>query len=478
MGMLAFKPENAHRVAVDGRDLLFHIPTTSLFEIDGLDSSLLDLFAEQGEVSEQDVRARFDGQADPATVAERLKAFLDLDIVSDGRPAKPERPPVRIENFPLTTIVLNVNTGCNLSCTYCYKEDLDTPSRGRKMAFETAVKSIELLLKESPDRDSYNIVFFGGEPLSNLGLIRAVVDYANERFGDLGKKIDFTLTTNATLLNEEIVEWMDHHRFGLTVSMDGPKALHDKNRKTVGGKGSYDIVAEKARMLLSRYRSRPIGARVTLTHGVTDVVTIWDHLKNGIGFHEVGFSPVTSGDLTAFNLTGDELSAVFDNMKMLGRHYLDAALEGENIGFSNMHQLMTDLWEGRSKALPCGAGIGMLAVDHEGGLNLCHRFTGSDMERYGSVDDGIAREPLARFIEDRADRSHKGCATCRIRNICAGGCYHESYAHFSDPLSPTYHYCDLMRDWVDFGIGAYGQLIARNPGFFTDHILPRRAFGK
>jgi uncharacterized protein len=474
MGHLAFQPQNAHRVTVEGRDLLFHVPTTSLFELDPLDGEVLGLFAEKGRVLPEDVIARFPHR-EPDEIATRIKGLLDLEIVTDGRPPSPERPPIRIENFPLTTIVLNVNTGCNLACSYCYKEDLDTPSKGRKMAFETAVKSIDLLLGESPDRDSYNIVFFGGEPLSNLPLIRDVVAHAGPRFAALGKTVNFTLTTNATLLTEEIVDWLDAHRFGLTVSMDGPKALHDLNRKTVGGKGSYDLVAAKARMLLSRYRSRPVGARVTLTAGVTAVEAIWDHLKNDIGFAEVGFSPVTSGEMAAFNLRGDELLAVFGAMKALGRRYHAEALAGRNIGFSNMHQLMQDLYEGRSKALPCGAGVGMLAVDHEGGLNLCHRFTGSEMDRYGTVDTGIARDRLSAFIEARADRTDKGCSTCRIRNLCAGGCYHESYAHFADPLKPTYHYCDLMRDWVDFGIEVYGDLIRTNPSFFHDHITPRRA---
>ncbi len=478
MGMLHFQSQNAHRVEVDGRNLLFHVPTTSLFEIDALDGRVLDLFAEKERVSEADVRDRFGGAADPAVVAERIRSFLDLDIVTDGRAPRAERAQVTIENFPLTTIVLNVNTGCNLSCSYCYKEDLDTPSAGRRMGFETAKKSIDLLYAESPHRDAYNIVFFGGEPLSNMALIRDVVAHAEERFEKIGKRVDFTLTTNATLLSEDLVDWFDSHRFGLTVSMDGPKALHDKNRKTVGGRGTYDVVAAKSRMLVERYRSRPVGARVTLTHGVTDIVGIWDHLKNDLGFFEVGFSPATSGPMRALNLTGDELEAVFEGMKSLGRRYRDEALNGRNIGFSNMHQMMSDLYEGRSKALPCGAGVGMLAVDHGGSLNLCHRFTGSEMETYGSVDDGIAKDSLARFLEDRADRTHKGCNTCRIRNLCAGGCYHESYAHFSDPLKPTYHYCDLMRDWVDFGIAAYGDVIAGNPAYFTDHVMPRRAFGK
>lgn len=474
MGYLHFQPQNAHRVRVEARELLFHIPTTSLFELDALDGEVLGFLAERGRVEEADMRARFP-EAEPGDLAARLRGFLDLDIVTDGRPPSPERPAVKIENFPLSTIVLNVNTGCNLSCTYCYKEDLDTPTKGRKMAFDTAVRSIDLLLKESPDRESYNVVFFGGEPLSNLPLIREVVGHAEARFAALGREVNFTLTTNATLLTEEIVDWLDAHRFGLTVSMDGPKALHDKNRKTVGGKGSYDAVAAKARMLLSRYRSRPVGARVTLTAGVTAVETIFDHLKGELGFAEVGVSPVTSGQLAAFNLNGDELLEVFEGMKALGRRYHAAAREGRNLGFSNMHQLMQDLWEGRSKALPCGAGVGMLAVDHQGDLSLCHRFTGSEAGRYGDLDHGIDKARLGRFLESRLDRTEKGCNTCRIRNLCAGGCYHESYAHFGDPLKPTYHYCDLMRDWVDFGIEVYGDLIATAPHFFHDHIAPRRA---
>lgn len=477
MGYLFYQPQNAHRVAVDGRNLLFHVPTTSLFEIDGLDAAVIDAFAAEGRADANTIAARF-ADREPAEMAQRIQGLLDLEILTDGRAPSPERPPVKITQFPLTTIVLNVNTGCNLSCTYCYKEDLDTPAKGRKMAFDTAVRSLDLLLKESPDQKTYNIVFFGGEPLSNLRLIRDVVEHAEPRFAELGKAVNFSLTTNATLLTEEIVDWLDAHRFGLTVSMDGPKALHDRNRKTVGGKGSYDVVAAKSRMLLDRYRSRPVGTRVTVTAGVTAIEEIWDHLKNDIGFAEVGFSPVTSGPMTAFNLNGDELQEVFEGMKALGRRYHQEALQGRNIGFSNMHQMMQDLYEGRSKALPCGAGVGMLAVDHSGELNLCHRFTGSDMETFGTVRDGIARERLSGFIEARADRTGKGCSTCRIRNLCSGGCYHESYAHFTDPLKPTYHYCDLMRDWVDFGIGVYGDLIARAPEFFQTAIAPRRAYGK
>ncbi|MGI9305374.1 MAG: quinohemoprotein amine dehydrogenase maturation protein [Gammaproteobacteria bacterium] len=465
----------SHDVQVDERRILFHIPTTGLFDLDEVGAAMLDLFKERDEVSADDVRKRFDGRFPPSQVVETLQELIDLDVVSDGRPAREDRRALKINEYPLSTIILNVNTGCNLGCTYCYKEDLTTPAKGEKMDFETAAKSIELLLREGESRDRVNIVFFGGEPLSNMPLIRQVVDYAEKRCAEVGKTPDFSLTTNATLLNEQTVDYLNEHRFGISISIDGPKAVHDRHRLTVGGKGTYDVVATKARMLLSRYDSRPVGARVTLTRGVTDVIGIHHHLINELGFFEVGFAPVTTNQVAFFNLGGEELQTVFDNMKLLGERYLEAALRDENIGFSNMHQLMTDLYEGTRKTLPCGAGVGLLAVDKDGELNLCHRFTGSELPTYGNVDDGIDKARLGSFLEAAADRDGTSCETCRIRNLCAGGCYHESYAHFSDPLSPTYHYCNIMRDWVDFGISVYTRIMESNPGFFARHITPRRA---
>ncbi|AKV10061.1 quinohemoprotein amine dehydrogenase [Pseudomonas fluorescens NCIMB 11764] len=462
-----------HDVAVDGRRMLFHIPSSGLFQLDDVGVALIDYLKDHEKVTFEDLRERFGGVISPDQIVETIGSFQELSILGD-EPAKPDAGmKVEIREFPLSTIILNVNTGCNLSCTYCYKEDLAIPSKGQKMNFDTARKSIELLLEQGGSREQLNVIFFGGEPLTNLKLIKEVVEYTEKRCADMGIKADFSMTTNATLLNEQVVDYLDSHRFGISISMDGPQAVHDRRRITVGGQGTYQVVAAKARMLLSRYRSKPVGVRVTLTAGHTDVVGIHEHLKNDLGFAEVGVAPATSGPVTVFNLSSQELREVFDSMMVLGRAYRDEALAGRNNGFSNMHQLMSDLYEGRKKALPCGAGVGLLAVDNNGDLNLCHRFTGSDMPKFGNVDDGIEKEKLGKFLEAATDRSNKGCSTCRIRNLCAGGCYHESYAHFGDPLSPTYHYCDLMREWVDFGIGVYTEIIEKNPSFFRKHLSTR-----
>jgi uncharacterized protein len=117
--------------------------------------------------------------------------------------------------------------------------------------------------------------------------------------------------------------------------------------------------------------------------------------------------------------------------------------------------------------------VGLLAVDGAGDLNLCHRFTGSDLPTFGNVAAGIDGARLGDFVGKALEREGTHCETCRIRNICAGGCYHESYARFGDAHHRTYHYCDLLRRWVDFGVRVYGEIQRGNPSFFTHHLEPR-----
>ena len=217
---------NLHEVRVDDARMLFHIPSSSLFASDALTGEIIDALRGascSSEVLVQRLAERFDGNE----VNEVLRELIALELVSDGSPLTPEISARRVERTALNTVVLNVNTGCNLSCTYCYKEDLDKPSAGKRMEVETAVASVEMLLKESPDEPVYTVVFFGGEPLSNRKLIEYMVDYCERRFAEAGKRVEFVMTTNATLLTEEIVDYLNAHRFGLSVSIDGPKTVHD-----------------------------------------------------------------------------------------------------------------------------------------------------------------------------------------------------------------------------------------------------------
>lgn len=473
---LEFNPWNGHVVRCRDTAYLLHVPTTAVFGVDELGLAVIDAFRARGGSDIDAVVAELAGQYAPERIRAFARELASLHVLQPSGALRPINPAsATLTSAPLSTIVLNVNTGCNLACTYCYKEDLAKPAAGRRMDFQTAARSVDMLLQAAEQRDRINIVFFGGEPLTNVPLIREVVAYAETVVAAAGKKVDFSLTTNATLLTPNLVDWLDAHRFGISVSIDGPQAIHDRKRRTVGGRGTYAVVAKKVEMLLGRYRSRPVGARVTLGSGHTEVEEIHAHLRGELGFFEVGYAPVTGASTEGEALSETELTAVHAAFERLGEDYLVHALAGRNNGFSNMHQLMTDLHEGRRKSVPCGGGVGLLAVDAAGGLNLCHRFTGSDLPTFGNVATGIDVPRLSAFIDKAVDREGTHCATCRIRNLCAGGCYHESYARYGDPHHRTYHYCGLLRRWVDFGVRVYAEIQAGNPEFFRRHLEPRSA---
>ena len=469
---VSYRPNDAHRVRVGDRNLLFHIPTSALFELDSTANELLDLFDRHGTLDASALPGQTGIEA--RAVDEALRDLDDLELLDTPGEQRAPRAKPAFHETPLTTLVLNINTGCNLSCSYCYKEDLEVPAQGKRLDRATALAGVDQLLRESRGQQRLQLVFFGGEPLTNLPLIRDVVAYAETATEGTGQRIDFSLTTNATLLKEDTIDFLDAHRFGITVSIDGPKETHDRHRRSVGGRGTYDLVAKRVETLLARYRSRPVGARVTLARGSTDIVGIHRHLREELGFFEVGFAPATSPDDARFALEAEELERVFTGMKTLGLHYRDEALRNRNNGFANLHQLMTDLALGHSRALPCGAGAGLLALDHAGDFHLCHRFTGSDFPTLGNVEEGVDRQQLGVFLERAAEPDPRGCSTCRVRNLCSGGCYHESYSRYGDPLNPTWHYCDLLRDWIDFGIGVFAEISRDNPRFFGDHLEARR----
>jgi len=465
---------NGHLVRSGEEAYLLHVPTTAVFGIDGLGLEVIGHCRQSGGKSVDELVAALAGRYPPARVRAFAAELRTLEMLQPSGSLRPINPKsVAVKAYPLSSLVLNVNTGCNLSCTYCYKEDLAKPKDGRKMDFATAARSVDLLLEAGAARERLNIVFFGGEPLTNVPLIKQVVAYAEEAAARSSKAMDFSMTTNATLLTEALIDYFDEHRFGISVSIDGPKVIHDRHRRSVGGRGTYDTVSRKVRLLLDRYRSRPVGARVTLGGGITEVEQIHAHLRGEIGFHEVGYAPVTAAAEAGHALSEAELAEVHRAFERLGEDYRRAALRGENNGFSNMHQLMTDLHEGRRKSLPCGAGVGLLAVDAGGDLNLCHRFTGSELPTFGNVATGIDTARLGAFVDKAIDREGTHCETCRIRNLCAGGCYHESYARFGDAHHRTYHYCSLLRQWVDFGVGIYADIQRHNPGFFIRHLEPR-----
>jgi uncharacterized protein len=466
-----------HRFEGAGQKFLYLVPSGGIVALDGMTSEILQQL-EQTPLSSEDLIGRLssDGYSS-SEVEECIHELREVKAIRNGQKEYAKSEPLP-ESFPLQTIVMNVTNQCNLSCQYCYEfgEDRVATPEGKPkfMAWETAKSSVDYLFAESQGRKGVHITFFGGETLMNFPLLKQVVAYARSRAQELKVNIDFSLTTNATLLSPAIIEYLAENAIGVTVSMDGPKEMQDKFRVFSNGRGSYDIIKPKVQNLLATHRTRPIAARVTMTSGAMDVKKIYQHLKHELGFYEVGFAPVTTSPNRLYSINEPGMDSVLEQFSELADEYLEFALRGEHHGFSNVSDTLSELHQGVNKSLPCGAGLGMVGVGPSGDIAPCHRFVDSDQHVLGNVTTGLDKEKQSDFLTRGNIDTKYDCHECWARPLCAGGCHHEAFVRYGDTGHANLHYCDWIRGWTDKCLQVYGAIAAQNPSFL-DHFSERKA---
>lgn len=153
----------------------------------------------------------------------------------------------------ISKITLQLTQQCNFRCKYCiYSENINQQQRSHsnnKMSWETAQKAIDFLWHHSVDSDSIDIGFYGGEPLLEFPMIKKAVAYSKKIFK--GKDLTFSITSNGTLLTEDIIQFFADHDVHLMISLDGPKEINDLNRVFANGQGTYDAVMKNIELIKS-----------------------------------------------------------------------------------------------------------------------------------------------------------------------------------------------------------------------------------
>jgi uncharacterized protein len=458
-----------HSFESAGERFVYLVPSGAIFALDQIGRAIVDELSLHP-CSRQDlVQSLARRGYRTAEIEISLTELEESEVISYGDHAI-EQPRIPEAGFPLQRIVLNVTNQCNLACGYCYEYSDDkisnTSGKPKFMNHEIAESAIDMLIHESAKRPSIHVTFFGGETLMNFPLLRSSVEYAKRKSAEAGKTVEFSLTTNGTLLTEKIVDFLSEHQIGVTVSIDGDRELNDRMRVFHDGRGSYDIMVPKIKMLLKRHRTNSIGARVTLSSGVSHVRRIYDHLTKEIGFDSVGFSPATASPDRLYSIGAQTMGNVLEGFEELAWEYRDFAVQGRQHGFTNASDTIKEFHTGVSKAYPCGAGLGLLGVGTSGDISLCHRFVDSPVGKMGHVQNGgvdhTARET---FLNTHHIGARYDCHTCWARPTCAGGCYHEAFIHHGQTSAANLHYCDWIRGWSDLCLRIYGEISVRNPSF-------------
>lgn len=68
---------------------------------------------------------------------------------------------------------------------------------------------------------AFHLNFYGGEPLLRFPLIKKTVALVNLKSRKLAKRVRYSLTTNGSLLDGEIIRFLNQHKFSVELSFDG-----------------------------------------------------------------------------------------------------------------------------------------------------------------------------------------------------------------------------------------------------------------
>lgn len=445
---------------------IFHGLSSIISELSPLSMQIIQTIKEQqGQSTRQKVEAQCLENYSVEAITEALDELIQLSIITvNGQVGGLSRTPdIPQGELPIQTLVFHLINECNLGCTYCYAGDGEYGAPMKIMNEDTAKKALDFLIEASKDADSVNVILFGGEPTLNWKLLEYIVLYGTEAASVANKTIEFSMTTNGTLLTERKVAFIVEHNIGVSISMDGDEETHDKFRPFQSGRGSYDLVNKNARHLITQHKTKPIAARVTLTKHFPRVKETFNHLM-AMGFHEVGFAPVSETD-EAFILNTSEMTRLLDEFEELTELFIEAAKNDRYMGFSNLVNILVELHTGVNKAYGCGAGLGFYAVSPSGDLYLCHRFNEQDEYKMGSIFEGVNRNFQQQLLQELHVDNKTTCSKCPLKHTCSGGCYYEAKERQGDITAPNLHYCNWMYRWYSIGLQAYVRIMEENPTF-------------
>ena len=143
-------------------------------------------------------------------------------------------------------LYLILTTSCNLQCKYCFYQTQKKYTQ-TKMSESTVLDAINLYasqmksVKKGDENFFGQITFYGGEPLLNQNILKKAVTYVRflQKTKKLSKKIALVVNTNGTLITKEFAKFSKKYNLQIQISIDGTKPIHDANRITAFGEGSF-----------------------------------------------------------------------------------------------------------------------------------------------------------------------------------------------------------------------------------------------
>lgn len=329
----------------------------------------------------------------------------------------------------LAILIKPASSLCDMRCTYCFYADV---ARARSvksygiMPAETAHAIIDNVFSDLSAGDKVTFAFQGGEPtVAGLAYFEDFCAYAMQQCG--GISVSFALQTNGYTIDEVWCELLVQYNFLVGISIDGDQSIHNENRKTPGGEGTYKRIMH-SKKLLEQFGIECNVLSVLTSSTARHPKAIWDFLvKENIRF--VQFIPcmdvLASGKKSNYSLSPKRFYSFYRALFT----YWASAMETKNYFSIKLFDDLANLYLGRT---PTACGISghcgiQYVVEADGSTFPCDFYV-LDEYYIGSLAEAKPSQIYPRalacgFLRDaRGYEREEPCSSCPYLQTCGGGC--------------------------------------------------------
>lgn len=349
------------------------------------------------------------------------------------------------ENNPsLSGIVLQVANTCNLRCLYCSANYGRYGNIERSMTKDIARRAVDFLFNQRRN-DELAINFFGGEPTLNWNVVLDAAYYSRSRAKSENVNIALHLVTNGLELTKEVLDDISELQMTLTISLDGPRDIHDRFRPRANGIGSYHQISKRLRQLVNHGIANRVTIRGTY---LRPTAYFFPHVKAIIeeGFSKnISYEPVFLPRSHPLALRWADLPKIKRAYSNLAEYYVSEIRKGRPFCMWDFDNDIISLCIDNYRRSHCGAGRRLAAVTPDGELYACHMSTGFHQALLGNIDDGLDSALQKQWMPDwKNPTSH--CFNCWLRAHCGGGCTTHSLMYNGDYARPYRLECAII-EW-------------------------------
>lgn len=303
-----------------------------------------------------------------------------------------------------TLVYLEVTYRCNLKCRHCGLTEISDFSN------ELSLKEIDDLFQQMENMGTMGVSILGGEPLARKDIFEILQSASSHNIGA-------TLTTNATMIDEEIVRKLEKSNLlGLKISMEG---VGEESYENIRGKGTYSRLLRGLNLLKESSLNLSVGTTI-MKPNLPYVREMVEFAANN-GIDKISFSLVKKwGKGTSLMLNHEEFQEFIRLMtEEILPEYSDVITINLPSSFYPVPQDGIYLFDN----FGCVAGNSALHIDPNGCVcpcNFIESLPATDNVRDRQLQDIWLNGE--QFIKIRSLKAPEKCSSCRFYLPCRGGC--------------------------------------------------------